>query len=254
MNVLLSPEAWLGLLTLTVLEIVLGIDNIIFISILAGKLPREQQGRARRVGLAGAMVTRIALLAALAWIIRLTEPLFQVVGHPVSGRDVILVGGGLFLIAKSTREIHEGLEGDADRAGTRSRASFGAVVGQIVLLDIVFSLDSVITAVGMARHLPVMIAAVVLAVGVMMFAAAPISDFVHRHPTVKMLALSFLLMIGVALIADGLGQHIAKGYIYFAMGFSVFVELLNIRMRARTPPVKLREAYEGSFDTGGDEA
>jgi len=254
MNVLLSPEAWLGLLTLTVLEIVLGIDNIIFISILAGKLPREQQGRARRVGLAGAMVTRIALLAALAWIIRLTAPLFQVVGHPVSGRDVILVGGGLFLIAKSTREIHEGLEGDADRAGTRSRASFGAVVGQIVLLDIVFSLDSVITAVGMARHLPVMIAAVVLAVGVMMFAAASISDFVHRHPTVKMLALSFLLMIGVALIADGLGQHIAKGYIYFAMGFSVFVEMLNIRMRARTPPVKLREAYEGSFDTGGDEA
>jgi predicted tellurium resistance membrane protein TerC len=254
MNVLLSPEAWLGLLTLTVLEIVLGIDNIIFISILAGKLPREQQGRARRVGLAGAMVTRIALLAALAWIIRLTAPLFHVVGHPVSGRDVILVAGGLFLIAKSTREIHEGLEGDADRAGTRSRASFGAAVGQIVLLDIVFSLDSVITAVGMARHLPVMIAAVVLAVGVMMFAAASISDFVHRHPTVKMLALSFLLMIGVALIADGLGQHIAKGYIYFAMGFSVFVEMLNIRMRARTPPVKLREAYEGSFDTGGDEA
>jgi len=254
MNVLLSPEAWLGLLTLTVLEIVLGIDNIIFISILAGKLPKEQQGRARRVGLAGAMVTRIALLAALAWIIRLTAPLFHVVGHPFSGRDVILVAGGLFLIAKSTREIHEGLEADAGHAGTRTRASFGAVVGQIVLLDIVFSLDSVITAVGMARHLPVMIAAVVLAVGVMMFAAAPISDFVHRHPTVKMLALSFLLMIGVALIADGLGQHIAKGYIYFAMGFSVFVEMLNIRMRARTPPVKLREAYEGSFDTGGDEA
>ena len=254
MNVLLSPEAWLGLLTLTVLEIVLGIDNIIFISILAGKLPKEQQGRARRVGLAGAMVTRIALLAALAWIIRLTAPLFHVVGHPFSGRDVILVAGGLFLIAKSTREIHEGLEADAGHAGSRTRASFGAVVGQIVLLDIVFSLDSVITAVGMARHLPVMIAAVVLAVGVMMFAAAPISEFVHRHPTVKMLALSFLLMIGVSLIADGFGQHIAKGYIYFAMGFSVFVEMLNIRMRARTPPVKLREAYEGSFDTGGDEA
>jgi len=254
MSWIASPEAWLGLLTLTVLEIVLGIDNIIFISILAGKLPREQQGRARRVGLAGAMVTRIALLAALAWIIRLTAPLFHVLGHAVSGRDAILVAGGLFLIAKSTREIHEGLEGDADRVGTRTNPSFGAVVGQIVLLDIVFSLDSVITAVGMARHLPVMIAAVVLAVGVMMFAAAPISDFVHRHPTVKMLALSFLLMIGVALIADGLGQHIAKGYIYFAMGFSVFVEMLNIRMRARTPPVKLREAYEGSFDTGGDEA
>src|SRR6266853_3665409 len=243
MNVLLSPEAWLGLLTLTVLEIVLGIDNIIFISILAGKLPTAQQGRARRAGLAGAMVTRIALLAALAWVIRLTAPLFHVVGHPFSGRDVILVAGGLFLIAKSTREIHEGLEGDADRAGARVRASFGAVVGQIVMLDIVFSLDSVITAVGMARHLPVMIAAVVLAVGVMMFAAASISGFVHRHPTVKMLALSFLLMIGVSLIADGLGQHIAKGYIYFAMGFSVFVEMLNIRMRARAKPLELREAY-----------
>jgi len=254
MNVLTSPEAWLGLLTLTVLEIVLGIDNIIFISILAGKLPQQQQGRARRVGLAGAMFTRIALLAALAWIIRLTAPLFDLLGHAFSGRDLILVAGGLFLIAKSTREIHEGLEGETDHAGTRVRASFAGVVGQIVLLDIVFSLDSVITAVGMARHLPVMIAAVVLAVGVMMFAAAPISDFVHRHPTVKMLALSFLLMIGVSLIADGLGQHIAKGYIYFAMGFSVFVEMLNLRMRARTPPVRLREAYEGSFDSRGDEA
>ena len=254
MNVFTSPEAWLGLLTLTVLEIVLGIDNIIFISILAGKLPRQQQGRARRVGLAGAMFTRIALLAALAWIIRLTAPLFQLLGHVFSGRDLILVAGGLFLIAKSTREIHEGLEGETDHAGTRVRASFAGVVGQIVLLDIVFSLDSVITAVGMARHIPVMIAAVVLAVGVMMFAAAPISDFVHRHPTVKMLALSFLLMIGVSLIADGLGQHIAKGYIYFAMGFSVFVEMLNLRMRARTPPVRLREAYEGSFDSRGDDA
>ena len=254
MSLLSSPEAWLGLLTLTVLEIVLGIDNIIFISILAGKLPQQQQGRARRVGLAGAMVTRIALLAALAWIIRLTAPLFHLLGHPFSGRDLILIAGGIFLLAKSTREIHEGLEGDAGHAGSRGRVSFAGVVGQIVLLDIVFSLDSVITAVGMARHLPVMIAAVVLAVGVMMVAAAPISDFVHRHPTVKMLALSFLLMIGVSLIADGLGQHIAKEYIYFAMGFSVFVEMLNIRMRARTPPVKLREAYEGSIDTGGDEA
>ncbi|HEY3219435.1 MAG TPA: TerC family protein [Gemmatimonadales bacterium] len=247
-------EAILGLVTLTVLEIVLGIDNIIFISILAGKLPAPQQARARRVGLVGAMFTRVALLAALAWIIRVTAPLFHVLGHPFSGRDLILIAGGLFLLAKSTREIHDGLEGDADHAGTKVRASFGGVVGQIVLLDIVFSLDSVITAVGMARHLPVMIAAVVLAVGVMLFAAAPISDFVHRHPTVKMLALSFLLMIGVSLVADGLGQHIAKGYIYFAMGFSVFVEMLNMRMRARTPPLRLREAYEGSFDTGGDEA
>ena len=249
MNVLLSPEAWLGLLTLTVLEIVLGIDNIIFISILAGKLPTEEQGRARRLGLAGAMLTRIALLATLAWIIRLTAPWFHLLGHPFSGRDLILIAGGLFLLAKSTREIHDGLEGDAGHAGTGVRASFGGVVGQIVLLDIVFSIDSVITAVGMARHLPVMIAAVVLAVGVMMFAAAPISGFVHRHPTVKMLALSFLLMIGVSLIADGLGQHIAKGYIYFAMGFSIFVEMLNIRMRSRSKPVELREAYTTEMPT-----
>jgi len=249
MNVLLSPEAWLGLLTLTVLEIVLGIDNIIFISILAGKLPTAEQGRARRLGLAGAMLTRIALLATLAWIIRLTAPWFHVLGHPFSGRDLILIAGGLFLLAKSTREIHDGLEGDAGHAGARVRASFAGVVGQIVMLDIVFSLDSVITAVGMARHLPVMIAAVVLAVGVMMFAAASISGFVHRHPTVKMLALSFLLMIGVSLIADGLGQHIAKGYIYFAMGFSIFVEMLNIRMRSRSKPVELREAYTAETPT-----
>jgi predicted tellurium resistance membrane protein TerC len=248
MTVFTSPEAWLGLLTLTVLEIVLGIDNIIFISILAGKLPQAQQGRARRVGLLGAMLTRIALLAALAWIIRLTAPLFSVLGHTVSGRDLILIVGGLFLLTKSTREIHEALEGETGHGESRVHASFAAVVGQIMLLDIVFSLDSVITAVGMARHLSVMIAAVVLAVGVMMFAAAPISDFVHKHPTIKMLALSFLLLIGVSLIADGLGQHIAKGYIYFAMGFSVFVEMLNLRIRARSKPVELREAY--TRDTG----
>jgi predicted tellurium resistance membrane protein TerC len=249
MNLFTSPEAWLGLLTLTVLEIVLGIDNIIFISILAGKLPKEQQGRARRVGLIGAMLTRIALLAALAWIIRLTAPWFELLGHPFSGRDLILIAGGLFLIAKSTREIHEGLEGDPGRTSGALRASFAAVVGQIMILDVVFSLDSVITAVGMARHLPVMIAAVVLAVGVMLFAATPISEFVHRHPTIKMLALSFLLLIGVSLIADGLGQHIAKGYIYFAMGFSVFVEMLNIRVRARSKPVELREAYTAETPT-----
>jgi predicted tellurium resistance membrane protein TerC len=242
MSWITSPEAWLGLLTLTVLEIVLGIDNIIFISILAGKLPAHQQARARRVGLLGAMITRIALLAAIAWIIRLTAPLFTLLGQAFSGRDLILIGGGLFLLFKSTREIHDGLEGDAGHANPAARATFAAVVGQIMVLDLVFSLDSVITAVGMARHLPVMITAVVLAVGVMLFAAAPISDFVHRHPTVKMLALSFLLMIGVSLIADGLGQHIAKGYIYFAMGFSIFVELLNIRVRARSAPVALREA------------
>ena len=237
------PEAWIGLLTLTVLEIVLGIDNLIFISILAGKLPAQQQARARRVGLAGAMVTRIALLASLFWIVRLTAPLFSVLGQPFSGRDLILIAGGLFLMTKSTREIHESLEGDAGRASAATARSFGAVVGQIVLLDIVFSLDSVITAVGMARHLGVMIAAVVIAVGVMMFSATAISDFVHRHPTIKMLALSFLLLIGVTLIADGFGQHIAKGYIYFAMGFSVFVEILNTRLRARSAPVQLREAY-----------
>ncbi|HXE82966.1 MAG TPA: TerC family protein [Gemmatimonadales bacterium] len=242
MSWLTSPEAWLGLLTLTTLEIVLGIDNIIFISILAGKLPAEQQGRARRVGLLGAMVTRIGLLAALAWIIKLTAPLFSVFGRDVSGRDLILLAGGLFLLFKSTREIHEALEGEEGRDNPRGRASFAGVVGQIAILDIVFSLDSVITAVGMARHLEVMIAAVVLAVGVMMFASAPISDFVHRHPTVKMLALSFLLIIGISLVADGLGQHIHKGYIYFAMGFSVFVEALNLRARARRRPVALRDA------------
>jgi predicted tellurium resistance membrane protein TerC len=239
----ITPEAMIGLLTLTVLEIVLGIDNIIFISILAGKLPPDQQARARRVGLAGAMVTRILLLASLAWIIRLTAPLFTVFGHAISGRDIILIGGGLFLLAKSTREIHESLEGDAGHASAKTARSFGAVVTQIMLLDIVFSLDSVITAVGMVRQLPIMITAVVIAVGVMMFAARSISDFVHRHPTVKMLALSFLLLIGVSLIADGLGQHIAKGYIYFAMGFSVFVEMLNIRLRKRSRPVELREPY-----------
>ena len=241
MSWITSPEAWLGLLTLTVLEIVLGIDNIIFISILAGKLPAAQQARARRAGLLGAMLTRIALLAALAWIIRLTAPLFSL-GRDFSGRDLILLAGGLFLLTKSTREIHEALEGDSGRSNPGAPASFAAVVGQIMVLDLVFSLDSVITAVGMARHLPVMVTAVVLAVGVMMFAAAPISDFVHRHPTVKMLALSFLLIIGVSLVADGLGQHIHKGYIYFAMGFSVFVEALNLRARGRSRPVELRDA------------
>jgi predicted tellurium resistance membrane protein TerC len=254
MSWITSPEAWVGLLTLTVLEIVLGIDNIIFISILAGKLPKELQPRARRIGLIGAMVTRIALLAGLAWIIRLTKPLFVVLGHSISGRDLILIAGGLFLLAKSTREIHQGLEGETDHAGKKVRATLAGVVGQIMLLDIVFSLDSVITAVGMARHLPVMIAAVVLAVGVMMFAAGPINDFVQRHPTIKMLALSFLLLIGVSLIADGLGQHISKGYIYFAMGFSVFVEMINLRMRSRTLPVRMRDAYTSSIDTRGDEA
>ncbi|MGH7672678.1 MAG: TerC family protein [Gemmatimonadales bacterium] len=252
-----TPEIWIALLTLTALEIVLGVDNIIFISILAGKLPPAQQARARRLGLVLAMLMRIALLASLAWIIQLTAPLVTVLGRGISGRDLILLAGGLFLIAKSTHEIHEKLEGDEGRSSGRAAASFGSVVGQIALLDIVFSLDSVITAVGMARQLGVMIAAVVIAVGVMMLSATAISDFVHRHPTVKMLALSFLLLIGVSLIADGLGQHLSKGYIYFAMGFSVFVEMLNLRLRARgaAAPVRLREAYaRGSFDTGGEGA
>ncbi len=242
MDWLTSPEIWIAFATLTVLEIVLGIDNIIFISILAGKLPPAQQGRARRVGLGLAMLMRIALLLSLTWIMRLTRPLFAVLGHAVSGRDLILIAGGLFLIAKSTIEIHDKLEGESGRRNPHGTATFASVIGQIMLLDIVFSLDSVITAIGMARQLGVMVAAVVVAVGVMLVAAEPVSEFVERHPTVKMLALSFLLLIGVALLADGLGQHVPKGYIYFAMGFSVFVEMLNLRMRRRAAPVPLRSA------------
>ena len=231
---------WLvALITLTVLEIVLGIDNIIFISILAGKLPPHQQGRARSLGLVAAMVTRILLLFSLAWMIRLTAPFFSLFDHPFSGRDLILLAGGLFLLAKATFEIHDRLEGDERPGTTRLAASFGAVIAQIMLLDVVFSLDSVITAIGMARALWVMVTAVVLSVGVMLVAAGPIGDFVSRHPTVRMLALSFLLLIGFSLVADGLGQHISKGYIYFAMGFSVFVEMLNLRMRRRGVPVEL---------------
>jgi len=227
-----SPEAWIALLTLTVLEIVLGIDNIVFISILAGKLPPNRQARARTVGLAIAMITRVLLLLSLTWMMRLTEPLFAVIGHEVSGRDLILLIGGLFLIWKSTHEIHERLEGESavDRTA-RGPVTLGGVLVQIALLAIVFSLDSVITAVGMANQIAVMIAAIMLAVGFMMFAAGPVSAFVERHPTVKMLALSFLLLIGVTLIMEGVGQHVSKGYVYFAMGFSVFVEALNLRAR-----------------------
>ena len=244
MEWLTAPENWLALLTLTVLEIVLGIDNIIFISILIGKLPDRQQPKARRLGLFLAMFLRIGLLASLAWLVKLTAPLFTVLGQDISGRGLILLTGGLFLIFKSTREIHDRLEGEEDEASARVAAGFAAVIVQILLLDIVFSLDSVITAVGMANHLAVMITAVVLAVGVMMWAAAPIGDFVERHPTIKMLALSFLLLIGVSLIAEGLGRHIPKGYIYFAMAFSVFVEMLNLWVRKkRTPPVKPREPH-----------
>ena len=242
MEWLTSPETWIALLALTVLEIVLGIDNIIFISILAGKLPAGAQRRARTVGLILAMVTRILLLLSLTGIMRLTRPLVSPFGHPVSGRDLILLLGGLFLLWKSTREIHDKLEGEEGRQNVKAGVTFAGIIVQIALLDIVFSLDSVITAVGMVRQVGVMIAAIVLAVLVMLVAAGPISDFVHRHPTLRMLALSFLLLIGVTLIADGLGQHISKGYVYFAMGFSVFVESLNLRVARKATPVHLKES------------
>jgi predicted tellurium resistance membrane protein TerC len=239
-----DPQAWIGFATLTVLEVVLGIDNIIFISILADKLPRRQQDRARLVGLGLAMLTRILLLFSLTWVIQLTAPLFRVLGEEISGRDLVLLLGGLFLLAKSTHEIHGNLEGEEGEASARVPPSFVSVLIQIMLLDIVFSLDSVITAVGMVDQIEVMIAAVVVAVGFMMGFARPISEFVSRHPTIKMLALSFLIMIGVALIAEGLDQHIPKGYIYFAMAFSVGVELLNMRVRGvHAKAVKLRRPY-----------
>jgi predicted tellurium resistance membrane protein TerC len=238
-----DPQIWIALATLTFLEIVLGVDNIIFISILSGKLPPDQQPRARRLGLLGAMVTRVLLLFSLAWIIRLTHPWFTVAGTEISGRDLILILGGLFLMAKSTHEIHEKLEGEQGHASNRVAASFTSVIIQIMLLDIVFSLDSVITAVGMVDELWVMVTAVIIAVGIMMWSAEPISAFVHRHPTVKMLALSFLLLIGLSLLAEGFDHHIPKGYIYFAMGFSVFVEAINLRIRPKTAPVQLHEPY-----------
>jgi predicted tellurium resistance membrane protein TerC len=243
MDALTDPQIWIALGTLTFLEIVLGVDNIIFISILSGKLPSEQQATARRVGLLGAMGTRILLLFSLAWIIKLTAPLFNLVGHPISGRDLILILGGLFLIGKSTFEIHDKLEGEGGHASTKVAASFASVIVQIMLLDIVFSLDSVITAVGMVDELWVMIAAVVISVALMMISAEPISAFVHKHPTVKILALAFLLLIGMSLLLEGFGQHIRKGYIYFAMGFSVFVEMVNLRLRRRATPVHLKDRY-----------
>lgn len=244
MDWIFSAELWVAFLTLCALEIVLGIDNIIFISILAGKLPKEQQAKARFIGLALAMVMRILLLLSLAWIVKLTAPLFTVWGHPISGRDLILIVGGLFLVAKSTHEIHNKLEGADEHGTVRAAASFTAIIIQILLLDIVFSLDSVITAVGMVSHIGVMVSAVVVAVIFMMIFAGPVSAFVDRHPTVKMLALSFLLLIGVTLMADGFGQHISKGYIYFAMGFSVFVEFLNLKLRKKSPqPVKLHQPF-----------
>ena len=242
-----NPDIWIALVTLTTLEIVLGIDNIVFISILSGKLPPDQQNRARTVGLLLAMGMRVALLFAISWVIGLTEPLFGLFGSEISGRDIILILGGLFLLGKATFEIHEKLEGDEPGHGTaKAVASFGAVITQILLLDAVFSLDSVITAVGMADEIGVMVAAVIIAIGVMLVSAKALSDFVNRHPTVKMLALSFLLLIGMSLVAEGWELHIPKGYIYFAMGFSVFVEALNLRYRARkraSAPVELRPTF-----------
>jgi predicted tellurium resistance membrane protein TerC len=233
MEWLTDPNAWIGLLTLTVLELVLGIDNIVFISILSGKLPAEQQKKARLIGLSLAMLMRILLLLSLTWVMGLTRPLFAVAGFQVTGRAMILVAGGLFLLVKSTHEIHDHMEGEDEHRGARALASVFAVLVQISLLDIVFSLDSVITAVGMVNEIPVMVIAVVLAVIVMMVFAGPVSGFVERHPTVKMLALSFLLLIGVNLIAEGLGFHIPRGYTYFAMAFALFVEMLNLKMRSR---------------------
>ena len=237
-----DPQAWVAFVTLLALEIVLGVDNIIFISILAGKLPAAQQARARYVGLGLAMFTRILLLFSLSWIIALTAPLFRVLGQDISGRDLILLLGGLFLLGKATFEIHENLEGEQGHASKKVAPTFSSVLIQILLLDVVFSLDSVITAVGMVEQIGIMIAAVVVAIVFMMAFAAPVSGFVQRHPTVKMLALSFLLLIGLTLIVEGFDVHIPKGYIYFAMGFSVFVELINLRLR-KSKPVDLHERY-----------
>ncbi|MBN4048257.1 TerC family protein [bacterium AH-315-O15] len=242
MDWLFNPEIWIALVTLTVLEIVLGVDNIIFISILSAKLPAPRQRRARRIGLALAMVTRIALLLSISWIIRLTEPLFAVAGHDFSGRDVTLLLGGLFLLGKSTYEIHDSLEGEEGHRSARLTASFAGVILQILILDVVFSLDSVITAVGMVDHIGVMVAAIMMAVGVMMLSAEAISAFVNERPTVKILALSFLLLVGFSLVAEAFHQEIPKGYLYFAMAFSVFVELVNQRIRHKAP-VHLKKAY-----------
>jgi predicted tellurium resistance membrane protein TerC len=246
-DLLLNPEVWVAFLTLLALEIVLGIDNIVFISILVDKLPEQQQALARRLGLGMALLMRILLLLSLSWVIGLTAPLFTLLGQEISGRDLILIFGGLFLLGKSTYEIHENLEGEEGHSSARVRATFASVLVQIVLLDIVFSLDSVITAVGMVNEVSVMIAAVTVAILVMLVSAEAVSGLVNRHPTLKMLALSFLLLIGLALLLEGFDQHIPKGYIYFAMGFSVFVELLNIRVRrrreARSHPVELHRRY-----------
>jgi len=245
-ELLTSADAWIAFATLTALEIVLGIDNVVFLTILAGKLPREQQAAARRLGLGFALLTRIALLFAITWVMGLTRELFSILGHPFSGRDLILLLGGLFLIGKATFEIHDKLEvRHEEGAKPRAGGAFWAVIVQIGVLDIVFSLDSVITAVGLAQHLAIMVAAVVVAVGVMLVFAGAIGSFVERHPTMKMLALAFLILIGVMLVADGMGKHIERGYVYFAMAFSFGVELLNMRMRkGHEAPVKLHQRYE----------
>jgi predicted tellurium resistance membrane protein TerC len=250
MDWITQPETWIAFLTLVALELVLGVDNVIFISILAGKLPADQQQRARTTGILLAVVTRILLLLSLSWIIGLTEPLFNVLDFEISGRDLVLIAGGLFLLWKSVHEIHQKLEGEEGHSSASVRAAFWNVIIQILLLDIVFSLDSVITAVGMVDHIEIMVAAVVIAAVVMVFTARPLGNFVERHPTVKMLALSFLLLIGFTLIVEGLHQHIPKGYIYFAMGFSVFVEMLNLRLRGKGQPVSLHEPYREAV-TGG---
>jgi len=240
-----DPQAWIALATLVAIEIVLGIDNIIFISILVARLPESQRNTARTLGLGAAMVSRLALLLTLAWIMRLTAPIFTVMDHAISGRDLILIGGGLFLLWKSVHEIHNSLEGvEHGQDASPVQATFGAVLAQIAVIDIVFSLDSVITAVGMVDHVGVMVLAIIITVGVMLFAARPIGEFVDRHPTIKMLALSFLIVVGVALVADGLGFHIPKGYIYFSMAFSMGVEMLNIRMRKKAAVVRLRKPGE----------
>jgi predicted tellurium resistance membrane protein TerC len=236
-------ELIVALVTLTILEIILGVDNVIFVSILSGKLPKAQQKRARRIGMLAAMLMRIALLFTINWIAHLTEPLFNIASRDISGRDLILVGGGLFLLAKATFEIHDRLEGTSHDVSRKPAASFSSVIAQVMVLDIVFSLDSVITAIGMANDIWVMVAAVVLAVLVMMLAAEPISAFVEEHPTIKVLALAFLLLIGISLVAEGLSFHIPKGYIYFAMAFSVGVEIVNIRVRRKSEPVKLHQHY-----------
>jgi predicted tellurium resistance membrane protein TerC len=243
MELLTDPQAWIAFATLTALEVVLGIDNVIFISILAGKLPKAQQARARRLGLLAALGSRVLLMLTLAWIARLTAPLFAIAGQEISGRDLVLIAGGLFLIYKATHEIHEKLEGTTNAKGAAVAATFGAVIAQIMIIDMVFSLDSIITAVGMVDEIPIMVAAIFVAIGIMMVFANAIGEFVENHPTIKMLALGFLLLIGMALIAEGVDFHIPKGYIYVAMAFAVFVELLNIRTRRRTAPVQLHEPY-----------